>query len=220
MPRVRQRDDVPGKGLKQRASGAWVREDYLICDSYQRGKGCTNGTHFNYVALEARVLDSALSVAMRDDHFAAPAEVIALEQAIAERARDRDGKRTRAATAMTLHLESGRPEPKAAWLDLSAAADADDDLIEELRGKLIVARGAVPGSTREARPRVARAARSRRRGRSLRRPDARHGRAARTGRDDHLRDEGGTAARRNDRAARPRQSRQGAAATLGGQRPR
>lgn len=144
MPRVRQRDDVPGKGLKQRASGAWVREDYLICDSYQRGKGCTNGTHFNYVALEARVLDSALSVAMRDDHFAAPAEVIALEQAIAERARDRDGKRTRAATAMTLHLESGRPEPKAAWLDLSAAADADDDLIEELRGKLIVARGAVP----------------------------------------------------------------------------
>lgn len=133
-----------GKGLKQRASGAWVREDYLICDSYQRGKGCTNGTHFNYVALEARVLDSALSVAMRDDHFAAPAEVIALEQAIAERARDRDGKRTRAATAMTLHLESGRPEPKAAWLDLSAAADADDDLIEELRGKLIVARGAVP----------------------------------------------------------------------------
>ncbi len=49
-----------GKGSKQRADGSWVNEDYLICDSYQRGRGCTAGHHFNYAVWEAGILDAIL----------------------------------------------------------------------------------------------------------------------------------------------------------------
>jgi len=59
-----------GKGAKVRANGAIVNEDYLICDSYQRGLGCSNGHHFNYPLWEGGILDAILFDAMEDRHFA------------------------------------------------------------------------------------------------------------------------------------------------------
>lgn len=47
-----------GKGVRQRADGSAVSEDYLVCDSYQRGRGCGNGHHFNYAVWEEGILDA------------------------------------------------------------------------------------------------------------------------------------------------------------------
>ena len=133
-----------GKGAKRRASGEIVQEDYLVCDSYQRGRGCDNRTHYNYVALEVKVLNAVLSVALKDAHFSAPAEVVEIEKLIAKHVRLRDQTRVRATSAMKLHIDTNEAEPKAYWEELSALANAEDLEIDRLQGRLFAARGAVP----------------------------------------------------------------------------
>jgi hypothetical protein len=133
-----------GKGAKRRASGEIVQEDYLVCDSYQRGRGCDNRTHYNYVALEAKVLNAVLSVALKDVHFSAPAEVVEIEKLIGKHVRARDQARVRATSAMKLHIDTSEDEPRAYWEELSALAKAEDLEVDRLRERLIVARGAVP----------------------------------------------------------------------------
>lgn len=63
------------KGVKTRADGRVVHEDYLVCDNMQRGviretgQKCHNNIRFNYSVVEKGVLDAILSEAMDDTHF-------------------------------------------------------------------------------------------------------------------------------------------------------
>ncbi|MCI4654344.1 MAG: recombinase family protein [Sphingomonas aquatilis] len=132
-----------GKGLKRRADGTFVNEDYLICDSYQRGRGCTVGHHFNYASWEDGVLDSILLDAMNDRHFASPEIVRPLEIELAERERRRDADRAKAETALALYVETDRPEVKAKWIGLMVEVDAHEAALETLRARVVEARGAV-----------------------------------------------------------------------------
>ncbi len=132
-----------GKGLKKRADGSFVNEDYLICDSYQRGRGCGVGHHFNYAMWEDGILDSILLDALGDRHFASPEVLRPLEIELAERERRREVDRVKAETALTLYLETDRPEVKARWLDLAGAVDAHVSAIDDLRERIVRARGAV-----------------------------------------------------------------------------
>lgn len=131
------------KGLKRRASGEWMNEDYLVCDSYQRGRGCENGFHFNYGLWEGGCLDATLLDAMGDRHFAAPVEVRSLEVDLAERVRSRDAAKGRASTALSAFVETERQEAKDMWLRLSAEADHHQADIDQLRRRIIDARGVV-----------------------------------------------------------------------------
>jgi DNA invertase Pin-like site-specific DNA recombinase len=132
-----------GKGLKQRASGEWVNEDYLICDSYQRGRGCSNGHHFNYAVWEDGILNAVLLDAMEDRHFASPEELKPLEVELAERQRSRAADERRSETALALFVETNRPEVKATWKTLVAAIDDHDAAIADLHRRVMSARGAV-----------------------------------------------------------------------------
>lgn len=131
------------KGLKERANGDWINEDYLICDSYQRGRGCENGHHYNYRQWEDGILDAILLDAMEDRHFASPEAVRSLEIDLAERLRRRAADRSRSETALALYLETDRPEVKAVWMSLVEDIDEHDVVVADLQGRVLDARGAV-----------------------------------------------------------------------------
>lgn len=131
------------KGVKLRADGSSVAEDYLICDGYQRGRGCGNGHHYNYALWEAGILDALLLDAMEDRHFASPEAIRPLEIELAELGRRRGLDQERSETALALHIETGRPEPKARWIDLVAAIERHDEAIADLGKRIVQARGAV-----------------------------------------------------------------------------
>ena len=132
-----------GKGVKRRADGTNVREDYLICDGYQRGRGCLNNHHFNYALWSGGVLTAILHAAMSDRHFSSPEVVRPLEIELAECVRARKATAAQADNALSLHLETGRQEVKAKWLDLTRKADELDASIRRLQANLVEARGAV-----------------------------------------------------------------------------
>lgn len=132
-----------GKGERIRANGTVVNEDYLVCDSYQRGRGCGNRNHYNYLAWETAVLNAVLTQAMGDEHFASQHEVRALEVEHAETIRRRDAARSKAAVAMDLFLETTRPEAKEAWQRLTAEADGLESALSVLKKRISAARGVV-----------------------------------------------------------------------------
>ncbi|WP_375383303.1 recombinase family protein [uncultured Sphingomonas sp.] len=132
-----------GKGLRRRADGTEIREDYLVCDSYQRGCGCGNGHHFNYADWSSGVLTAILHAAMSDRHFSSPDVVRPIEIEIAESVRVRTATNARAENALALHLETGRAEPKAKWLEAAREVDEHDVTIRRLQARLVEARGAV-----------------------------------------------------------------------------
>ena len=131
-----------GKGLKQRADGTKSSEDYLICDSYQRGRGCGNGHHFNYPLWESGILDAILFDALEDRHFSSPEAIRPLEIELAERVRRRAKDRDRSGTALALFIETDRSEVKAKWMGLVEAIDGHDADIAELQKRIRDARGA------------------------------------------------------------------------------
>jgi DNA invertase Pin-like site-specific DNA recombinase len=131
------------KGTRRRADGTDVREDYLVCDGYQRGRGCLSGHHFNYAEWSGGILVAILHAAMNDRHFSSPEVVRPLEIELAERVRARKAANARAENAMALHLETGRAEPKAKWLEIVAEVDGHDRAIRVLQERLASARGAV-----------------------------------------------------------------------------
>ncbi len=132
-----------GKGAKTRADGSVINEDYLICDSYQRGLGCANGYHFNYPLWESGILDAILLDAMDDRHFASPQAIRPLEIQLAERIRKRATDRDRSETALSLYIETNRLEAKAMWVGLTEALDEHDVVVADIRQRLRNARGAV-----------------------------------------------------------------------------
>jgi DNA invertase Pin-like site-specific DNA recombinase len=132
-----------GKGLKRRADGTAVWEDYLVCDSYQRGRGCGNRHHFNYAEWSSGVLTAILHAALSDRHFASPDVVRSIEIEFAERTRARAATSARAGKALKLHLDTGRPGPKAEWLEDVRKVDEHDAAIRTLEARLVEARGAV-----------------------------------------------------------------------------
>ncbi len=132
-----------GKGVKVRANGEAVREDYLVCDNYQRGRGCTNKQHFNYVGWETAILNAVLSKAMGDEHFASRKEVRELEVEQAELVRQRDAAVRKADAALSLYLETTRDEAKAAWSSLTAETDECEAALAIIRKRITAARGVV-----------------------------------------------------------------------------
>ena len=132
-----------GKGKRVRANGEVVNEDYLVCDSYQRGKGCTNKQHFNYAAWETAILNAALTKAMGNEHFASQREVRELQVEEAELVRKRDAIKRKADNALALYLEKNRNEAKVAWSNLIDELDECAAALLVLRKRITKARGVV-----------------------------------------------------------------------------
>ena len=140
-----------GKGAKLRANGELVNEDYLVCDSYQRGRGCGNRQHYNYSVWQEGVLSPVLLRAMRDDHFTTGRDVRALEIEVAEMVRRRDAAKRKGETALAFYLENPREERKAAYVRLEAEADECDAALVVLRRQVMDARGIVSPEEHQAR---------------------------------------------------------------------
>lgn len=118
-------------------------ESYLVCDSYQRRRGCTISHHINYPKLEDGILDALLPLALDDSYFARPDQVGKLVQAHAVSERDLQHKRTRADRAMELFMETGNPNAKAKWQEAQSEADAEEARVKTLASDLIKAKGKV-----------------------------------------------------------------------------
>lgn len=140
-----------GKGRKVRANGEMVNEDYLVCDAYQRGRGCGNRQHFNYQAWEIAVLDAVLSKAMGDERFASREEVLRLEVELAELTRLRDSCARQAETALRIFLETDRAEARTAWDGLIAQTDAAKAAIVATKRAIKAARGVVSAEEHQKR---------------------------------------------------------------------
>ena len=126
-----------GKGRKQRADGSWVNEDYLVCDGYQRGRGCPNGVHFNYGIWEEGILDPIIFEALHEDHSASQAEVRDLEIEIARLERVWVIAKAKADSALKIAIDTGRNEAQAAWTQLAAEADDLENALDDARENLL-----------------------------------------------------------------------------------
>ncbi|WPL57938.1 recombinase family protein [Qipengyuania sp. HL-TH1] len=146
-----------GKGRKQRADGSWVNEDYLVCDGYQRGRGCDNHLHYNYAVWEDGILSPIIYEALREESFAPQAEIQELEIEVArlERANELASVRTR--TALDLAIETGRHEARSAWTDLTAKSDEAEAALDAARERLIRIRGSLSVEEQQERVRTLRA---------------------------------------------------------------
>lgn len=118
-------------------------ESYLVCDSYQRRRGCTIGHHINYPKMETGILSALLPLALDDTYFARPDAVGKLTQAHAAAERDLQHKRARADRAIELFMETGNPTAKAKWQEAQSEVDADGASVNQLASDLIKARGKV-----------------------------------------------------------------------------
>lgn len=127
-----------GKGRKQRADGRWVNEDYLVCDGYQRGKGCTNGVHFNYGIWEEGILDPIIFEALSEDRSASQSEVRDLEIEIAKLERAWEIAKARADSALRIAVETGRHEAQNIWTDLAAECDIASAALDTERERLLL----------------------------------------------------------------------------------
>lgn len=132
------------KGLRKRADGRLVQEDYLICDAHQRGAGCGNGVHFNYGVWQEAVLAAVLvnvadagAVRTSVDRQRLEVELATLERADA-------AARAKAAAALNLYVETQRADTKELWLRLIAGEAARAAALVDLRGDLEKARGVTP----------------------------------------------------------------------------
>lgn len=130
-----------GKGKKQRATGEWVNEDYLICDSYQRGLGCKNGFHFNYGIWVNGILDPIIFEAFDEQDFAPQTKIHELEIELADRDRRLTMARKSANAALDLAIDTRREEVKVAWQQRCAIADALEKEVANLKTQLSVLRG-------------------------------------------------------------------------------
>lgn len=147
----RSRMTLRAKGRKQRADGTWVDEDYLVCDSYQRGTGCVHGFHWNLEVWGREILDLILEHAFEDRHFV-PANVVTdLERAIAVTDQRIAATSAKADLALELALESGRDEPRAAWKRLAGEVDALGATLKTQRQELVRAKGIVSPEEHKAR---------------------------------------------------------------------
>lgn len=142
-----------GKGEKIRADGTVINEDYLVCDSYQRGRGCIASAHYNYRAWETAILNAVLTRAMEDRHFASHESVRALEIEMADTQRHFEMVGKKRSAAMELYLETGESEVKERWSALCVELDKLADKMTDLRSRVTAARGAV--SPEEHRRRIA-----------------------------------------------------------------
>ncbi len=140
-----------GKGEKVRADGERVNEDFLVCDSYQRGRGCTNKHHFNYPAWETAVLEAVLSRAMGDERFASRREVRDLEVELAELVRVRDVAIRKRDVLRELYAEEPLEDVKVSYLEHGAAAKQHDVSIAQIRSRIVAARGAVSAEEHQKR---------------------------------------------------------------------
>lgn len=139
------------KGRKTRADGAIVHEDYLVCDSYQRGTGCENGYHWNLAMWGDAILELILDHAFEDRHFVPAAVAREVESRIAKAERSLAASETRANTALELYISSQRAEPKKLWERLVIEGDELRSKLERLRVELVKARGAVSSEEHQAR---------------------------------------------------------------------
>lgn len=140
-----------GKGEKIRADGERVNEDYLVCDSYQRGLGCTNKHHFNYTAWETAVLNAILARAMGDERFSSRREVRDLKVELAELVRLRDASIRKRDVLRELYAEEPLDDVKASYLEHGAAAKRHEMSISEMRTRIVTARGAVSAEEHQRR---------------------------------------------------------------------
>lgn len=131
------------KGRRQRADGEWVQEDYLVCDSYQRGRGCDNGVHFNYAIWQAGVLDPIIFEALQDKDFISQADVQLAEIELASRERELNLARRKASSALAIAINTERHEARSAWLALTESADVMEADVGDLREHLLRLRGKV-----------------------------------------------------------------------------
>lgn len=140
-----------GKGERVRADGERVNEDFLVCDSYQRGRGCANKHHFNYPAWETAVLNAILARAMGDDRFASKREVRDLEVELAELVRLRDASIRKRDVLRELYAEEPLDDVKASYLEHGAAAKRHEVSISHMRTRIVAARGAVSAEEHQKR---------------------------------------------------------------------
>lgn len=126
-----------GKGRKQRADGSWVNEDYLVCDGYQRGRGCANSSHFNYAIWEDGILNPIIFEALKDDRSTSHSEIRDLEIEVAKCERSWELAKSKADVALRIAIETGRHEAQSAWEELALDVDAAERLLDDAREALL-----------------------------------------------------------------------------------
>lgn len=145
-------------GVKLRADGSRVHEDYLVCDRMQRGvirlengRKCHNNVRYKYRNVENGVLDAILADAVVDRHFAEPKAAIMAANEYAKAKIEVDRLRSRMSTALEMQIDYPRPEAKAAYANAIEAYDAQERKLADLSALLLKARGSVSPEAHKSR---------------------------------------------------------------------
>lgn len=125
-----------GKGKKERADGSIVHEDYLVCDGYQRGRGCSNGNHYNYREWIGAALTPFFMIAFKDLEMAPNEDVQRIEIALANAVRDLNPAKKRAKSALGIAIETEHKDARAEWLELSGQVELLEKQISDWKAEL------------------------------------------------------------------------------------
>ncbi len=118
-------------------------EQYLVCDSALRSRGCNYRTHFNYPVIEATIIEHVLPGALFDRHFAPAGDTHAIElQCINQRKLIDDlAARQERLVNLLSRLENEQVERQLA--DLAIALHQARDVMKQLERDLNTAMGRV-----------------------------------------------------------------------------
>lgn len=118
-------------------------EQYLVCDSALRSRGCDYRTHFNYPVIEATLIEHVLPVALFDRHFAPAGDTHAIELQCINQRKMIDDLAARQERLVDLLSRMENEQVERHLADLAISLHQARDILKQLERDLNTARGKV-----------------------------------------------------------------------------
>ncbi|MHA6689294.1 recombinase family protein [Devosia sp. A449] len=118
-------------------------ESYLVCSKALRRFECTNRNHFNYLKVEAGVIDKINHLVLDDTQFERADEALKIEQELVAVERYVVNRRTTARRYLKAFGETDDPDAERMWLDTVTKVKENEKRLAELQEQFLLAKGAV-----------------------------------------------------------------------------
>ncbi|WP_332713315.1 recombinase family protein [Pelagibacterium mangrovi] len=118
-------------------------QSYLVCSRAIRHLECDNRNHFNYLKVEAGVVETVNHLVLDDEQFERPDEALQIEQEMVALERRVGERRRKAHTLLELYGETNNADVKSMWRQTQDEIDEHERRLAELREQFLSAKGAV-----------------------------------------------------------------------------
>ncbi len=118
-------------------------ESYLVCSKAHRRFECTNRNHFNYLKVEAGVIDKINHLVLDDTQFERADEALKIEQELVAVERQMVNLRAKAQRYLEAYGETDNLDAKRMWLETADEVSEGERHLADLQEQFLLAKGAV-----------------------------------------------------------------------------